>query len=440
MNSEVRPPFEKLPDSGRLGRSQITLVVLCALVVVADGFDTQSISVAAPSIATSWHVSSAAFGPIFSIGLIGALLGALVGGFTTDRFGRKPNLLLAIVVFAIASLLTPLTTSMPALIAARLVTGFGLGGALPAAVAITAESTPAKVRATVVGLMFCGFPLGAVIAGIASVRLLPAVGWHSLFLIGGIAPLPLIPLLAWRLRDSARLTTAGTSTAGAPTGPPRASVRSLFTEGRAAGTLLLWATFFQSQLLTYLLASWVPLLARRAGIPATSATLGLVAMNVGAIAGCLAVGRVADRTRSAGAVAAAFALGALAIAGIGQSGRSGGLLLLTGLLAGVLSLGAQMCTVGLCARFYETALRATGVGWTSGIGRIGAITGPALGGVFIAAGISTSTLFLVTAIPSLGAAATVFALNRRGHGTAPEPDAISGLAPIVAESQEGYGH
>jgi MFS transporter, AAHS family, 4-hydroxybenzoate transporter len=437
MNSEVPPPFDKLPDSGRLGRSQITLVVLCALVVMADGFDTQSISVAAPSIATSWHVSSAAFGPIFSIGLVGAMLGALAGGFTTDRFGRKPNLLLAIVVFAVASLLTPLTTSMPALIAARLVTGFGLGGALPAAVAITAESTPAKMRATVVGLMFCGFPLGAVIAGVASVRLLPTVGWHSLFLIGGIAPLPLIPLLAWRLHNSARLPAASSSTASAPTGP-RASVRSLFTEGRAAGTLLLWATFFQSQLLTYLLASWIPLLARRAGIPATSATLGLVAMNVGAIAGCLAVGRVADRTRSAGAVAAAFALGTLAIAGIGQSGRSAGLLLVTGLLTGVLSVGAQMCTVGLCARFYETALRATGVGWTSGIGRIGAIVGPALGGVFIAAGISTSTLFLVTAIPSLGAAATVFALKRRGHWTAPEPDAISGLAPIATEPREGY--
>jgi AAHS family 4-hydroxybenzoate transporter-like MFS transporter len=271
-------------------------------------------------------------------------------------------------------------------------------------VAITAESTPAKMRATVIGLMFCGFPLGAVIAGVASVRLLPTIGWHSLFLIGGIGPLPLIPLLAVRLHDSARLpaTKASIGGASAPAGPPRVSVRSLFTEGRAAGTLLLWATFFQSQLPTYLLASWIPLLARRAGIPATSATLGLVAMNVGAIAGCLAVGQVADRTRSAGAVAAAFALGALAIAGIGQSGRSGGLLLVAGLLAGVLSIGEQMCTVGLCARFYETALRATGVGWTSGIGRIGAIIRPALGGVFIAAGISTSILFLVTAIPSLG--------------------------------------
>ena len=174
----------------------------------------------------------------------------------------------------------------------------------------------------------------------------------------------------------------------------RSPVVRLFTDGRAPGTLLLWTTVFLSLLLTYLLI------------------LGVVALNVGSILGCLVIGRLADRYRPAVIIGAAFALGTVAIAAIGQSDSSSVVLLLTSFAAGFCSIGAQMCVVAMVANFYETSLRATGVGWAMGIGRVGGIVGPVLGGVLVGLGSTAPTIFLVTALASLGAAAAIVAVGR----------------------------
>lgn len=153
-------------------------------------------------------------------------------------------------------------------------------------------------------------------------------------------------------------------------------------------------------------------MARQTGIGAANAILGVVALNVGAIAGSFVVGRLADRASATTVISAAFALGAIAIAAIGWSGGSGAILLVTAFVAGGLSIGAQMTTVALCAGFYETSLRATGVGWSMGVGRVGALAGPVLGGVLISVGISNHSLFLLTALASVGSAVAIFALGR----------------------------
>jgi AAHS family 4-hydroxybenzoate transporter-like MFS transporter len=430
MNDEVRPRLDTILDSGRLRRPQVMVVLLCALVATIDGFDTQAIALVAPDIAEEWGVAPAVFGVVFGIGLFGGLLGGLLFGVAGDRFGRKPVLLAATGLFGVVSLLTPLADSVPALVVVRLVTGFGLGGALPVIIALTSEYTPARMRATVVGLMFCGFPLGAVVGGLASARLIPAFGWESVFVAGGVVPLLLIPLLVWRLPESARYLALRGDRDGlvrvlrrmgialtadeirAEPAEARSPVVRLFTEGRAGGTVLLWATLFLSLLLTYLLTNWIPLVARGAGVDASGAIYGLVALNLGAIVGCVIIGRLADRSRPTVVIGLAFLLGAVAIAAIGRSAASGPLLIGTSFVTGVLAIGAQMCTVALCAGFYETSLRSTGVGWAVGVGRIGGIVGPVLGGMLIAVGTSVPDLFLVTALASVAAAAAVLLLNR----------------------------
>src|SRR5258708_3204684 len=173
--------LESLIDVSRFGTSQRVITPLCACVAMVDGFDTQSIALAAPDIAMAWHVKPAAFGVVFGAGLLGSLLGALGFGALADRFGRKPSLLAAILSFAIVSLSTPFTTSVQSLTLVRLVTGLGLGGALPAVISITSEYAPKRLRATVVAVIFCGFPLGAVIGGITAAGLIPAFCWASLF-------------------------------------------------------------------------------------------------------------------------------------------------------------------------------------------------------------------------------------------------------------------
>jgi len=432
VSTEQAGTFETVLDSTGLTRYQVVVITCCALVAMIDGFDTQAIGLVAPEIAAEWGVNPSAFGLVFGVGLFGSLVGALLFGVTSDRFGRKPNLLAAVVVFALVSLVTPLATSVEGLMLARFLTGFGLGGALPGIISITSEYTPRRMRATIVGLMFCGFPLGATIGGLVAAKLIPAFGWQGVFYLGGIVPLLLLPLLVVRLPESAQfLAIKGDSerlgkilarmksplrAEQITPEPPatRSPVASLFTDGRATGTLLFWAGIFLSLLMAYLLVNWIPLVARQTGVGRSAAVLGVAVLNLGGIIGCLTLGRLADLTRRPTLVLGwGYALGALAIASIGLSNGSASTLLLTSLVAGFLAIGAQICTVALCASFYETALRATGVGWSVGIGRIGAIVGPILGGLMLGAGVGAPILFMVTGLSALGSAIAVFALGRR---------------------------
>lgn len=440
MDRASSADLEAIIGEGRLGGYQVLIAVLCAFVALIDGFDTQAIALAAPQIGAQWHISPAAFGLVFSAGLFGALFGALGFGVAADRFGRKPTLMAAVLLFGLITLLTPFTRDATQLTLVRLATGVGLGGALPGVISLTSEYSPHRLRATVVSLMFCGFPLGAVVGGVAAAVLMPTYGWPSLFYLGSLAPLVLLPFIAAFVPESMRflalkrdhgavvrvLRRIGLEQAWTGQFPParptaHPSMADLFTEGRALGTLLLSGTFLLSLLLSYFLVNWLPLMARQAGIGLGSAVLGVAALNLGAIVGCLGIGRLVDRYGPARPIGAAYVLGALAIAAIGWSGRSSGLFLGTAFVAGMFSVGAQMCVVALCATFYQTALRATGVGWSLGIGRIGAILGPVLGGLLIAAGISTPRLFMVAGGVSLAAAVGTlamgaFVLSRRPSG------------------------
>jgi AAHS family 4-hydroxybenzoate transporter-like MFS transporter len=425
MGSTIAPTAKSAND---LGGYQILVFVLCALVALIDGFDTQVVALAAPQIAAEWGVEPAAFGRVFAAGLFGALFGALGFGIAADRFGRKPSLLVAIVLFGSVTLLTPFATSASDLMLIRFVTGIGLGGALPGVIAVTSEYSPRDRRATIVALMFCGFPLGAVLGGIAAAKLMPTFGWAILFDIGGVAPLLALPVialfvpesirfLALRNRDAAiqkivrRLGYEPTDDPARTQGEARSSLVMLFQDGRALGTWLLTITFLLSLMLAYFLVNWLPMIAQRAGSGVAGASLGIAALNLGAILGCLVIGRIADRTGKAWPVGWGYALGAVAIALIGLTAHSAPLLLAMCFVAGALSIGAQMCIVAMGAMYYETAIRATGVGWLMGMGRFGAILGPSLGGILIGNGMSAAGLFLVAAGISALAAVGAFAIG-----------------------------
>jgi AAHS family 4-hydroxybenzoate transporter-like MFS transporter len=409
---------------------QFAIIGLCGLMAMIDGMDTQAIGLVAPAIAADWHVPAASFGPVFGSSLFSGLIGALVLGQAADRIGRKPVLIFAILLVGLSSLATPLTHSLSGLLIVRLAAGFGLGGALPVIISITSEFSPKRSRLNIVALMYCGFPFGSVMGGLLAALLIPRFGWASIFYIGGLFPLILLPAFAFFMPESIGFLARNGKRDLAETlakrfglqldelelsldvAPAPATVRRLFAGDRAIGTILLWTTLFLSLLLTVFLVNWMPLVTHQAGLAIKSAVLGVAALNLGGIVGCYFIGRTCKRFQSIMPIAIAYAGGAGAIGLIGLAVHSGYLLFTVAFVAGFLTVGSQMCAVALSASFYETELRSTGVGWAFGIGRIGAVIGPVIGGVLIAQHVSTPALFLIAGAVSFGAAISVFGVAR----------------------------
>lgn len=412
----------------RLSSLQLRVILLCAAITLVDGFDTQSIAFVAPHIVDAWRVSPVLFAPVFAAGLLASFIGALVLGPMGDRVGRKPALVISLAIFAAGSLGTALSNSIASLIAMRLVTGLGLGGALPCAITLASEHAPAERRESLVSLMFCGFPLGAVLGGLSSEAMVALWGWKSVFIAGGLLPVvlgalfvPLVPESASYLasrRSSAPGSASAAGTRHAPRSSRPAAVHQLFTEGRASGTLLLWTTLFLSLLLTYFLISWIPLIARVSGTNARVGVLAVTLLNLGAVCGSIPLGRLGDRYRPWRVIRAGFATGAIAIFCIGLGQHSPVQLCVAAFVAGMLSIGAQMCTVSYAATLYSTQLRGTGVGWAMGIGRLGAIVGPMLGGLFVHVSMNPPVLFAFAAGVSLAAGGSMWALGTTGSGLA----------------------
>jgi AAHS family 4-hydroxybenzoate transporter-like MFS transporter len=422
-------------DQERFGSFQITIVVICALIAMLDGFDTQAMAFAAPAIAAKLDLNVSSFGPVFGAVLLGLMLGALVMAPVADRYGRKPIIIGSLAFFGIFSLSTVLATSIPELILLRFLTGLGLGGAMPNVISLTSEYSPARLRATMISTMFCGFPLGAVLGGILAARMIPVFGWQSVFILGGIIPLLMVPILVFILPESVRYMTARGDTRSKISGilskisgdseiDPNSvfivtekkskgfPVSHLLSEGRATRTILLWITFFMNLLMLYFLASWLPSVLRQAGIPIERAIISTVLLNLGGIFGALVLARISDRAGPYRILTASY-LGAAAFTyALGISGLAFPTLMAIIFLTGFCVIGAQINMNALAAEAYPTTIRSTGVGWALGIGRIGSIIGPVVGGLLLSANIGTPSLFMAAALPGVIAAVAVVVLSR----------------------------
>jgi AAHS family 4-hydroxybenzoate transporter-like MFS transporter len=434
-----RIEIARLIDERPVSMIQWRVVALCALVAIFDGFDTQAIAFAAPSIAAEWHVDVASFGPVFAAGLLGLTLAALGLGALGDRIGRKRIILVSLLIMGVFSLLAARAESMTELAIMRFCVGIGLGGAMPSIIALTAEYAPARLRSTLVTSMFIGFPLGAVIGGAVSARLIGTFGWEAVFVAGGLLPLALAPLIAWALPESVRfLAPTGRHAAKAlaiairiapdlPAGFEIArpvnimtrarggSIAQLFASGRAATTLTLWAIFFCNLLVMYLLINWLPIVLTTAGMPQTQAILGTVLLNLGGAIGGFVIARSMDRRGGHGALRAAYLGATVFIAAIGFAMDDVRIAMMLIFLAGFCLIGAQFGMNALAAAYYETEIRSTGVGWALGIGRIGSIIGPMVGGGLIGVGADVRTVMLTAAVPTLACLAGMLVLTMLGR-------------------------
>lgn len=346
-----------------------------------------------------------------------------------DRVGRKWALVASVLVIGVCSGLTGLARSLNELMLLRFITGLGLGGAMPCALALVAEYMPVRLRPLAICSLAASIPVGGMLAGLAGSLLLPRWGWPSLFFIGGVAPVAMAVVLAVLLPESVRFLSLDEASQGRvkaimgriwPEGArpgarfitvrqpaSRFPLRELFTEGRAAVTLLLWTAYFMNLLVLYVVVSWLPALLRTAGLPVSAGAIAIACFSLGGIAGSVSQAALMTRFKPVLVLFCEFAIFVLLIEWLAAS-------TLTTLLVGVVAVGIgwviQGAQAGLnvfSATFYPTTVRATGIGWGLGVGRIGSICGPLLGGAALMGGWSAREILAAGAIPAICAAAAV---------------------------------
>ena len=421
-------------DQQPVGGFQLKLLLTCAAVLFLDGFDTQAIGYVAPALAKELGLTKAALGPVFSAGLFGLMIGALLFGPLADRIGRRKIIILSTLAFGVGALAPAFVHDVNSLLTIRFLTGLGLGGAMPNAVAMTSEFNPRRRRATMVMIMFCGFSVGAALGGFLAAALIPQFGWRSVFIVGGVAPLLLVPILAMKLPESVRFLALtgqanervaqllGLISPKAAFAPgtlfvvhepdlPGIPVLHLFREGRTLVTLLLWVVFFMSLLDIYFLANWLPIVLNDLGASVQAAVAIGTMFQVGGVVGTFVLGSIIDRF-SFRALALVYFVAVFAVGAIGQLSHSAVFVTIAISAAGFCVVGGQIAANALAAAFYPTSVRATGVGWALGIGRIGSIIGPLVGGALLTAKWSTASVFEAAAVAALCAALAAFALSR----------------------------
>lgn len=406
-------------DHARFGAFQWKLLLWCALIIVFDGYDLVVYGVVLPALMKQWALTPLQAGALGSYALFGMMFGALIFGSLSDKWGRKPVIVLCVLLFSGFTVLNAFVRSPAEFGWCRFLAGLGIGGVMPNVVALMTEYAPRRMRSLLVATMFSGYSVGGMLAAGLGIVLLPKFGWSAVFLLGGI-PLLLLPLILRSMPESLRfllrrgqheqarhilhgvapeLQLRDDDALQMPEPTPRSlPLVELFRGGRAMSTLLLWTTFFCCLLMVYALSSWLPKLMNSAGYGLGSSLSFLLVLNVGAIFGAIGGGWLGDRLQLRPVLIGFFVTAAVSIALLGFKSP---LPVLYGLIAvaGATTIGTQILAYAFVAQFYPTDMRSTGIGWASGVGRSGAILGPMLGGALMSLEVSLPMNFLAFAIP-----------------------------------------
>jgi benzoate transport len=402
---------------------QVCAVTICLVINFLDGFDVLAIAFAAPEIAREWSVDSAALGVIFSAGLAGMIVGALFLSPIADRFGRRPLILGCLCIIGAGMLASAAANGIVQLIAARAITGLGVGGMLSSLTTMVAEYSNDRHRRFAISVLQSGYPVGAIIAGIVSVYLLEYFGWRSVFVVGGVLSLLMIPLVLWRLPESVdfllsrrpadalnrlnrilkRLDQATLDSLpdAEPLAATDGSPRELFSPTYRGRTFAIWLAFVVLMSAFYFVTNWTPKILTDAGLSREAAISGGVLIATGGVIGGLALGWLSGRfsINRIGAIYMAMAVVAMAV--FGQLDFVLTSMLPVAFLIGYFLAGSIICLYAIVPELYPAQIRNTGTGWALGIGRLGAVIGPYVAGVLISAGWDRGAYYIALSLPIL---------------------------------------
>ncbi|MGX9134326.1 MFS transporter [Rummeliibacillus sp. JY-2-4R] len=392
----------------------------CAFIIVFDGYDLVIYGSAISNIMEEWSLNPNQAGSLGSVALIGMMLGALIFGPLADKIGRKNVILFCIALFSLFTGLIVFTHSPFQFGICRFIAGLGLGGVMPNAIALMTEYSPKSLKNTLVSIMFSGYSVGGILAAGLAIAMLGQFGWKSLFLVGAF-PLLALPFIYKTLPESPRFLLKKNElekmgkilTKIDPTFTYHENINfeqmktkeigmpvvKLFKNGRALSTIMFWIAFFMCLLMIYGLNTWLPKLMDGAGL-SVSSLMFLLVLNVGAIFGAIFGGQLADRWNPKSVLLLFFLLAAISLTLLGWVHNIFLLYVLVA-IAGATTIGTQIICNAYISQFYPTEMRSSGLGWALGIGRLGAIAGPLIGGVLLTMKLPFYQNFLIFALPGI---------------------------------------
>ncbi len=421
-------------DNLKIGRFNINLLFWLFLVMLLDGYDISAAAFAGPHIVSDWGVERAALGPMLGASLFGILVGSLALGNIGDRYGRKAGTVISCLIFGVFTLAAAWASSLTELSVLRFLAGIGMGGVFPNAVALSAEYAPKRLRATMVILMFTGNTFGGTLPGLVSVWLVPAHGFQILFLLGGIIMIAVSLCLCLTLPESVRYLalrgrkerTIDMLRRAAPgidvsdndqfvtheAAGSRFRLAQLFEGKFALATPLLWLAFAINLMIFYFTNSWMPTLVSAVDGTPTRGVLALTIFQLGGTCGGLALSRLVDK-QGLKPITIMFCIAAPVVASLGYLATSWpNLMLFAAFIGGFCVLGLQFGLNATPGMLYPTSCRANGAGFAFGVGRVGAVLGPVVGGVLIGMHLPITMLYVYAGAPMLIGAAASFALMK----------------------------
>ena len=437
-------------DEAKFKPFHLKIVLWCVFVVIFDGYDLAINGVALPLLMQEWNMTAVQAGMLASTALAGMMFGAMLFGMLADKIGRKNVILICVTLFSGFTFWGGFASGPTEFGILRFIAGLGIGGVLPNLVALTSEYAPQKMRSTLVTTMFSGYAVGGIMAALLGAWFTPSFGWEIMFFIAGI-PLFLLPVI-WkflpeslafivkqnkqaearqivrRLAPNLTVTDNTVLTLPQENVPEAANVVSLFRRGRAVNTLLFWVAFFTCLLTMYALSSWLPKLMMAAGYSMDNSLMFMMVMNVGAVVGIVGGGILADRFHLKPVLMVLGMMGAIVMSSMGFASNQFLLYILV-FLAGAASIGSQMLLYSYVAQFYPLAVRSTGIGWSSAIGRMGAIVGPILIGGLLGMNLPAYFNFMAVGLPVL---ITAIAVALIMHDD--ESEKIGSVEPAVSKA------
>ena len=414
-------------NEGKFNRFHIGLLIWCCFIITFDMFDLVIYSSVIPILIEEWSITPVEAGAIGSYGFIGMMIGAILCGILADKFGRKNMLIFSVFLFSLFTFLCSLADGPLFFSIFRFIAGVGIGGVLPNVIALMTDYAPKHMHNMMVSIVMCSFSVGGILAALIGIYFIPLMGWKSVYWLSAL-PIVFIPFMVKYFHDSpAMLLVKGridelclalskvnhkvtitpdmefVMSGNEKETETGSSVKGLFVNNRALGTMMIWVAFFMCLLMINGITTWLPNLMFTAGYELGSSLTFVIVFNLGAIVGTLLLGHLADRIGVKRVLIPMFLISAI---GMTLLGFKTNMILLYILVAitGACTMGAQNISYAFVSQYYPPLIRSTAVGFASGIGRVGGIIGPTFGGILLSLSLPLQMNFISFAIPGVIAA------------------------------------